>query len=352
MTQLYLSSKSRFCGLGLVDWFQGWRRSTGRDQLAVDDDARGHEHLATPVGHVLVGEVAVLGILEGAPAAEQRAPQAGLLIAGQRLVHEVEEVVVHRHDLLHELDVAHQPGHVVGHQLDGGDGAHTARVQRRGVDVPALHQAEHLPRVAADLQRLAVELTGERVQRAHDVADGAVAVVAGVRGLGAVRTLEDSGVCLGDHLLAVVDPDEVLLEDVVVEHVLGGLTEVDDPLPQVRRLDAVRHVLRIARAGGVIVAADTADPARDEVRVARVLALHEDRVASEDRRRAVTLDDLLLLEVDLRVDTQASDDAGDRIPGHLDEAVVGFAVAGGAGDGGRHCSPSGRFEDGAAHVSR
>jgi hypothetical protein len=68
--------------------FQGWRRSTGLpsgslgdadaeidrdqivgDELAVHDDARRHEHLAAPVRHVLVLEVAVIGILVGAPAA-------------------------------------------------------------------------------------------------------------------------------------------------------------------------------------------------------------------------------------------------------------------------------------------
>jgi hypothetical protein len=68
-----------------------------------------------------------------------------------RLVEEVEQVVVHRDDPLHELDVAHQPGQVVGEQLDRRHGAHAARVQRRRVDVPPLHQAEHLARHAADL---------------------------------------------------------------------------------------------------------------------------------------------------------------------------------------------------------
>ena len=134
-------------------------------------------HLPAPLGHVLVGEVAVLRVLERAPAAQQDAPVADLLVSGQRLVEEVEEVVVHRHDLLHELDVAHQPGEVVGHQLDRGDGADAARIQRGGMDVAALHQAEHLPGAPAHLQRLAVELAGERVQRAHDVGDGAVAVL-------------------------------------------------------------------------------------------------------------------------------------------------------------------------------
>jgi hypothetical protein len=49
--------------------------------------------------------------------------------------------------------------------------------------------------------------------------------------------------------------------------------EVDDPLAEVRRADAVSHVLVVDRARRVVVTADAADPARDEVRVARVLAL-------------------------------------------------------------------------------
>ena len=226
---------------------------------------------------------------------------------------------MHGHDLLHELDVAHQPGHVVGHQLDGGDGADAARIQRGRMDVPALHQAEHLPGPPTDLQRLTVELPGERVQRAHDVGDGPVAVRLGVRCQRVLGLGEHARVGLGDHLLAVVDADQVLLKDVVVEHVFRGLAEVDDPLAQVRRLDAVGHVLRIAGAGGVVVAADPADAAGDEVRVAGILALHEDRVATEDRRRAVALDHLTVLEVDLGVDAEAADDPGDRIPRHLDE---------------------------------
>ena len=70
-----------------------------------------------------------------------------------------------------------------------------------------------------------------------------VAVLGGVRGLRAVGLLEHAGVGLGDHLLAEVDADQVLLEDVVVEHVLGGLTEVDDLLAEGRRVHPVGHVL-------------------------------------------------------------------------------------------------------------
>ncbi len=310
---------------------------------AVHDDAGGDVHPASPARHVLVVEVAVLGVLERPPAAEQDPAVADLLVARQRLVEEVEQVVVHRHDLLHELHVAHQPGEVVGHQLDRGHRPDAARVERGGVHVPALHQAEHLPGRAADLQGLAVELPGERVQRAHDVADRAVAVLRCVRRLGVVRRLQDPGVGLGDHLLAVVHPHQVLLEDVVVEHVLRGLAQVDDPLAEVRWLDAVRHVLGVAGAGRVVVPADAADAAGDEVGVARVLALHEDRVAAEDRAGAVTLGDDLRAEVDLRVDAERADDAGDRVPGHLGQALLVGGDAAGPGNGRRHgcrASPS------------
>ena len=68
------------------------------DQLAVHHDARGDEHLVAPVGHVLVGVVADVRVVERAPAAEQHAAVADLLVAGQRLVEEVEQVVVQRHD--------------------------------------------------------------------------------------------------------------------------------------------------------------------------------------------------------------------------------------------------------------
>ena len=267
----------------------------------------------------------MLGILERAPAAEQRAPQTHLVVPGQRLVEEVEQVVVHRHDLLHELDVAHQPGHVVGHQLNRCGGTDSARIQRRRMHVPALHEAEHLSRPPADLQRLPVEVTGERVERPHDVGDRAIAVRAGLRSLGVLRLGEHTRIGLGDHLLAVVHADQVLLEDVVIEHVLGGFAEVDQPLAEMRRTYTVCHVLGVDRARAVIVTADAADTAGDEVRVAWILALHEYGVAAEDRRRAVAFDDLAIVEVDLGVDAEAADDPGDGIPRHLDE-LAGVAL--------------------------
>ena len=116
---------------------------------------------------------------------------------------------------------------------------------------------------------------------------------------------------------------------ILVEHVFGGLAEVDDALAQVGGADAEGHVLGVAGAGGVIVAADAANPAGDEMGVARVLALQEDAVAAKDRRRAFALDDLLVGEIDLGVNAETAYDPRDGVPGHADEL---FCLGG-------HCVP-------------
>jgi hypothetical protein len=151
-----------------------------------------------------------------------------------------------------------------------------------------------------------------------------VTVLARVRRRGVIGHLQDAWVGLGHHLLAVVDPDQVLLEDVVIEHVLRGLAQVKDPLTEVRRAHAVGHVLGVDGAGRVVVTADPADPAGDEVRVAGVFPLHEDAVTAEDRRGAMALRDPLGLEVYFGVNAETADDPGNGIPGHLGElALVG-----------------------------
>ena len=76
----------------------------------------------------------------------------------------------------------------------------------------------------------------------------------------------------------------------------------------------------------MIVAADAADAAGDEVGIARVFALHENAVAAEDRRRAVALGDLAILEIDLREDAQTADDPRDRVPVHLHELCCALSV--------------------------
>jgi hypothetical protein len=189
--------------------------------------------------------------------------------------------------------------------------------------VAALHKAEHLSRDPAHVQGLFVHLTREGVEGAHDVGDGAVAVDVGVGRIRLLSPLQEARVGLPDHLLAEVDEDQVVLEDGVVEDVLCGLAEVVDPLGQRRHGYPVGHVLGVDRADGVVVPADAADAARDEVRVARVLALHEHAVAAENGGCALALHHLAVVEVYLRVDPEVPDYAGDRVPRHLRE-VPGF----------------------------
>ena len=304
----------------------------GRDQLAVDDDARGDEHLVAPVAHRLVVVGAEVRVVERAPAVQEHAPAADLLIARQRLVEEVEDVVVHRDGLLDEVQAAHQPDLVVRQQRRRRHRADAARVDRGRVHVAPLHQADHLAPDPAHVQRLAVRRARERVERRHDVRDRRVAVLVAARRGGVLRLRPHARVGRRDHLLAEVDEDQIVLEDDVVEDVLGGLAEVDDPLGQRRRLDGVGHLLRVAGADRVVVAADAADAAGDEVRVARVLALHEHAVAAEQRRRRLAADHLAAVEVDLGVDAEVADDARDRVPRHVDDAA-GLGLDGLTGGG-------------------
>ena len=134
---------------------------------------------------------------------------------------------------------------------------------------------------------------------------------------GALGLFPDTGIGLLDHHLAKVDADEVVLKNIVIEHVLGGLAEIDDPLGHIWRLHAISHVLRVDGTGGVVIAADAANPAGDEMGITRILVLHENAVAAEDGGGAVALGDDLVREIDLRVDAEAADDARDRVPRHF-----------------------------------
>ena len=224
---------------------------------------------------------------------------------------------MHRHASLHVVEVAHQPHVVVRAGLVRDVRAAAARHDRRGVRVTPAEQAVHLARVAGHVEGLQVELARERVERPHDVGDRLVAVDVRVRSRRALGLREQRRVRLLDHLLAEVHVRHAVVEDRVVEDVVRGLGQVERHVAQRRRLDAVGHVLVQARAGAVVVTADAADPARDEVGVPRVDPLHEDVESAEDHRRRVALQDLLVREVDLRVDPERPDDAGDRVPRHL-----------------------------------
>ena len=144
-----------------------------------------------------------------------------------------------------------------------------------------------------------------------------------------LRLFPDARVRLLHHHFAEIDPDEIVLENIVIEHVLGRFTEIDDPFGERRRLHAVGHVLRVDRTGRVVVTANAADAARDEMRITRIFVLHKDRIAAEDRRRAVTLDHLLRVEIDLGINAEAADDAGDRVPRHFNDVPSGSGGLGG-----------------------
>ncbi len=224
---------------------------------------------------------------------------------------------MHRDGALAVVHVAHQAHVVVRQRLVRDVRAAAAGHDRRRVRVAAAEQAVHLTRVARDLQRLQVEAAGERVQRAHDVGDRLVAVDVGVRRRRLLRPLEQAGVRLLDDLLGVVHVRHAVVVDRVVEHEVRRLGQVERVVAERRRLHAVGHVLVQAGARAVVVTADAADAAGDEVRVAWIDPLHEDVEPAEHHRRAVALEDLLALEVDLRVDAEAADDPGHRIPRHL-----------------------------------
>jgi hypothetical protein len=100
-----------------------------RHQLAIYYHARRYVHGVAPFRHVFVGVIAHVGILEGAPAAQQYPALAYFFVARQRFIEEVEEVVMERDHFLHELHVLHQPNHIVGEKLDGGHGPHAAGIE-------------------------------------------------------------------------------------------------------------------------------------------------------------------------------------------------------------------------------
>ena len=63
----------------------------------------------------------------------------------------------------------------------------------------------------------------------HDVGDGPITVILCVGRLCSLRFFPNTRVCFLDHHLAEIDADEIVLENVVIEHVLGCFTEIHDP---------------------------------------------------------------------------------------------------------------------------
>ena len=199
----------------------------GRHQLAVDRDARRDVALATPVGHVAVVVVDVVGVVEAAPVDQVGLPEADHVVPGQLLEEEVVQVVVHRHAALDVVHVAHQAHVVIGARLVRDVRAAPARHDRRGMGVAPAEQAVHLTRVAGHVERLEVELARERVERPHDVGDRLVAVDVTAGSGGGLRLGQERRVGLLDHLLAEVHIRHAVVEDRVVEDVVRSLGAVE-----------------------------------------------------------------------------------------------------------------------------
>src|SRR5579885_827136 len=98
------------------------------------------------------------------------------------------------------------------------------------MDVAALHQTEFLACIAAHLQAFEIEFAREGIESANDIADSAIAMLSGMRSFGLIRQLKHARIGFLHHLLAVVNGDQVLLEDIMVEHVLRRFTQVEYPL--------------------------------------------------------------------------------------------------------------------------
>jgi hypothetical protein len=56
----------------------------------------------------------------------------------------------------------------------------------------------------------------------------------------------------------------------------------------------------------MVIAANAADAAGDEVRIAGIFPLHEDAVSPKDGRRAVAFGHFTVFKIDLGVNTQAA----------------------------------------------
>src|SRR5579872_306286 len=139
----------------------------------------------------------------------------------------------------------------------------------------------------------------------------------GMRGLGFFGLGEHAWIGLLHHLLAEIHAHQIVLKDVVIEHVLGCFAEVHNPFPQRWWAHAKRHILRVGGARGMVVTANSTDAAGYEVRVTRILALHKNAVATEDRRGAMTFGNLPVVEVNLSEYPQTAHDPSNRIPIHL-----------------------------------
>src|SRR3984957_9171769 len=98
-------------------------------QLAVDNYARGKKTSAAPVRHLLVGVITDVRVIERSPTSQKYPPAPHFFISRKGLVEEIEQIIMERNDLLHELHILHQPDDVVREQLNSGHSADAAWIQ-------------------------------------------------------------------------------------------------------------------------------------------------------------------------------------------------------------------------------
>jgi hypothetical protein len=89
----------------------------------------------------------------------------------------------------------------------------------------------------------------------------------------------------------------------------------------------------------MVVPANPANTAGDEVGVARILPLHENAIATKNRRRAIAFRYAPIIKIDLREDSEASYDPGDWVPIHVHQfAGLAGRISQRSGDGAHVCS--------------
>src|SRR5687767_3150680 len=96
--------------------------------------------------------------------------------------------------------------------------------------MPPFHETKHLSRQSAHLQSFPVEFTAEGIQGSHDFGNRSIAVIGRMFCLSVLSFCPNSRISFLDHLLAIVNTNQVVLENIVVEHVFSGLTEIYDPI--------------------------------------------------------------------------------------------------------------------------
>src|ERR1700724_877612 len=100
--------------------------------------------------------------------------------------------------------------------------------------MPPFHQAEHFARQPAHLERLTIKLALKWVASCHYLRYPSTPVVLWGWRLSRFCFLPNTRIGFADHFLAEIDADQIVLKNIVIEHVLGRLTQVNDPFRHCR----------------------------------------------------------------------------------------------------------------------